>query len=71
MGGSHGGSTTLASMAAPENAWDPLAREKRAGFAAAVALYPGCGTTLGAWRADGTGTYHAAAPAADPDRRER
>ncbi len=52
MGGSHGGSTTLASMAAPE----------RAGFAAAVALYPGCGTTLGAWRADGTGIYRAAAP---------
>ncbi|HMH76514.1 MAG TPA: dienelactone hydrolase family protein, partial [Candidatus Udaeobacter sp.] len=39
MGGSHGGSTTLASMAAPQNTWDLLAREKRAGFAAAVALY--------------------------------
>ena len=52
MGGSHGGSTTLASMAAPEHAWDLLAREKRAGFAAAVALYPGCGT----------GTYRPVAP---------
>ena len=62
MGGSHGGSTTLAAMAAPEHTWDLLAREKRAGFGAAVALYPGCGTTLGAWRADGTGIYRAAAP---------
>ncbi len=62
MGGSHGGSTTLASMAAPQNAWDLLAREKRAGFAAAVALYPGCGVTLGTWRTDTTGTYRSVAP---------
>lgn len=62
MGGSHGGSTTLASMAAPEHAWALLAREKRAGFAGAVALYPGCGTTLGTWRADGSGTYRPVAP---------
>ena len=62
MGGSHGGSTTLASMAAPQNTWDLLAREKQAGFAAAVALYPGCGTSLGTWRADGTGTYRSVAP---------
>jgi dienelactone hydrolase len=62
MGGSHGGSTTLASMAAPEHARDLLAREKPAGFAAAVALYPGCRTTLGTWRADGTGTYRSVAP---------
>jgi dienelactone hydrolase len=62
MGGSHGGSTTLASMAAPQNAWDLLAREKRAGFAAAVALYPSCGVSLGTWRADGTGTYRSVAP---------
>ena len=34
----------------------------RAGFAAAVALYPGCRTTLGAWRADGTGIYRPVAP---------
>lgn len=61
-GCSHGSSTTLASLAAPENTWDPLAREKRAGFAAAVALYPGCRTTLGAGRADGTGTYRSVAP---------
>ena len=50
MGGSHGGSTTLSAMAAPPNTWDPLAREKREGFAAAVALYPGCGGTLGPYR---------------------
>jgi dienelactone hydrolase len=62
MGGSHGGSTTLAAMAAPESAWEPLARDKRAGFAAAVALYPGCRARLGSWRADGTGTYQAVAP---------
>jgi dienelactone hydrolase len=62
MGGSHGGSTTLAAMAAPESGWDRLAREKQVGFAAAVALYPGCAVTLGTWRADGTGTYRAAAP---------
>jgi len=49
-------------MAAPSPAWEPLAREKRAGFAAAVALYPGCGVTLGTWHADATGTYRAVAP---------
>ena len=47
MGGSHGGSTTLFSMLAPGSAAEPLAREKRAGFAAAVALYPGCGARFG------------------------
>ena len=62
MGGSHGGSTTLAVMAAPESLQEPLAAEKRAGFAAAVALYPGCRVTLGSWRPDGTGTYQAVAP---------
>jgi dienelactone hydrolase len=62
MGGSHGGSTTLASMAAPENTWDLLAHEKRTGFAAAVALYPSCRIALGAWRGDGTGTYRSVAP---------
>jgi dienelactone hydrolase len=62
MGGSHGGSTTLAAMSAPESRWDLLAGEKRAGFKAAVALYPGCGTALGSWHADATGTYRAVAP---------
>jgi dienelactone hydrolase len=50
MGGSHGGSTTLASMASAENDKEPLARDKRAGFAGAVALYPNCAIRLGSWR---------------------
>lgn len=62
MGGSHGGTTTLYSMAAPESEREPLAREKREGFAAAVALYPSCRVPLGGWHADGTGTYRAVAP---------
>jgi dienelactone hydrolase len=62
MGGSHGGTTTLHSMAAPESERDPLAREKREGFAAAVALYPSCRVPLGGWRADGTGAYRSVAP---------
>jgi dienelactone hydrolase len=62
MGGSHGGSTTLAVMAAPESGGEPLARDRRGGFAAAVALYPGCRAALGRWRGDGSGTYRAVAP---------
>jgi dienelactone hydrolase len=62
MGGSHGGSTTLAVMAAPESGGEPLARDRRGGFAAAVALYPGCRAALGRWRVDGSGTYRAVAP---------
>lgn len=62
MGGSHGGTTTLASMVAPESAKEPLAREKRAGFAGAVALYPTCATRLGRWRADLSGVYQPTAP---------
>jgi dienelactone hydrolase len=50
MGGSHGGSTTLASMVAPESERDVFARDKAAGFAAAVALYPGCAERFGDWR---------------------
>ena len=61
MGGSHGGSTTLAAMAAPESTGEALARDKRAGFAGAVALYPGCRAALGSWHAD-AGTYRAVAP---------
>jgi dienelactone hydrolase len=49
MGGSHGGSTTLASMVAPEGGRDALAQDKAAGFAAAVALYPGCADRYGDW----------------------
>ena len=50
MGGSHGGSTTLAAIVAAESEREPLAREKRTGFAAAVALYPSCAARLGSWR---------------------
>lgn len=50
MGGSHGGTTTLASMVAPEYDRELPGHEKQAGFTAAVALYPGCATRLGGWR---------------------
>ncbi len=51
MGGSHGGSTTLATVG--KFAFDPrgLAEEKRHGFAAAIALYPGCASTNQRWAA--------------------
>jgi dienelactone hydrolase len=45
MGGSHGGSSTLAAIVdSPENA-----KRTNAGFAAAIALYPACGRSYGAW----------------------
>lgn len=45
MGGSHGGSSTLATIiATPEN----VARAK-IGFAAAIAFYPSCGRDYGEW----------------------
>jgi dienelactone hydrolase len=62
MGGSHGGSTTLATMVAPESEAEPLAREKRAGFAAAVALYPRCGARVGNWRPGSGAPYTPVAP---------
>lgn len=62
IGGSHGGTTTLASMVAPESAKEVLARDKRAGFAGAVALYPDCARQLGRWRADLSGVYQPVAP---------
>src|SRR5436309_891561 len=62
MGGSHGGTTTLASMIAPERDGEPLARDKRAGFAAAVALYPRCTTRQGVLRGDASGVYRPVAP---------
>jgi len=49
MGGSHGGSTTLASMAAPASSTGYLVAEKQRGFAAGIALYPGGGEQYGAW----------------------
>jgi len=50
MGGSHGGSTTLSTMVAPQRPKDPLAQEKRRGFNAAVALYPGCAPYSGVYQ---------------------
>lgn len=48
MGGSHGGTTTLASIvAAPSN----TARGKP-GFAAAIALYPTCNGKIGEWQSE-------------------
>ena len=49
MGGSHGGSSTLASMVTPASDKVPLVEERRHGFAAAIALYPGCGDRYGTW----------------------
>lgn len=59
MGASHGGTTTLVSMDASKNGSDPLAPEKRAGFAAAVALYPAC---EGRWRGSSPGVYKPVTP---------
>jgi dienelactone hydrolase len=42
MGGSHGGSSTLATIAMSARDPERLAQRKRNGFAAAVALYPAC-----------------------------
>jgi dienelactone hydrolase len=45
MGGSHGGSSTLAAIVdVPENA-----KRSNPGFAAAIALYPACGRSYGPW----------------------
>jgi dienelactone hydrolase len=45
MGGSHGGSSTLASIVdTPGNA-----QRGNIGFAAAIALYPRCGRSFGSW----------------------
>jgi dienelactone hydrolase len=61
MGGSHGGTTTLAGMVAADSGREPLAQEKRAGFAAAVALYPACAGSFGKWYF-GSGVYRPVAP---------
>jgi dienelactone hydrolase len=61
MGGSHGGSTTLAAMLAPDGDAEPLARDTRAGFAAAVALYPSCAPGPRVWQ-NGSGVYRPIAP---------
>jgi dienelactone hydrolase len=57
MGGSHGGSTTLAAMLAA----DGDTGEQRAGFAAAVALYPACAPSGRTWH-NASGVYRPAAP---------
>src|SRR5262249_51974708 len=61
MGGSHGGATTLATMLAPDSDADPLASEKRAGFRAAVALYPSCAQGPQVWR-NASGVYRPIGP---------
>ena len=55
MGGSHGGSSTLATMRASGD-------RTGGGFAAAVALYPRCTTRGGALRGDASGVYRPVAP---------
>ena len=73
MGGSHGGSTTLVVDTTPVAATAPLAQDKLHGFAAAIALYPGCGARFGSWTVkreagdhgkvvDYIGTYQPVAP---------
>jgi dienelactone hydrolase len=61
MGGSHGGSTTLASMLAPDDDTSPSAQLKRAGFAAAVALYPSCTPGGRVWH-NASGVYRPIGP---------
>jgi dienelactone hydrolase len=61
MGGSHGGTTTLAAMSAPATDTEAPPREPRAGFAAAVALYPRCS---GPWGARGAGLSRVYRPVA-------
>jgi dienelactone hydrolase len=56
MGGSHGGSTTLATMV------DAEAAPPGHGFSAAIALYPGCNARYGDWRLGGLGVYKPLAP---------
>jgi dienelactone hydrolase len=62
MGGSHGGSTTLLAMSPPGRDTEALARERKDGFAAAVALYPGCATTSGGRRLGAPAAYRPVAP---------
>jgi dienelactone hydrolase len=57
MGGSHGGSSTLETIA-------DVAQNRGEGgaqFAAAIALYPGCGRTVGGWHVTRTPDGHAVA----------
>jgi dienelactone hydrolase len=57
MGGSHGGWTTLAAMFyVPPDPANALAEAKANGFAAAIALYPGCAPRYGTWSTTKDGT---------------
>ena len=49
MGGSHGGATTLAVDSLTVASAAPPGQDKQHGFAAAIALYPGCGARYGNW----------------------
>ncbi len=50
MGGSHGGTSTLATVAdIPEGTGPESAGRAEGRFAAAVALYPSCGLSVGSW----------------------
>jgi dienelactone hydrolase len=55
MGGSHGGSTTLMTILDGGTG----SRHDGPGFAAAVALYPTCGQTMGDWKIERDGTRYA------------
>jgi len=57
MGGSHGGSTTLVAMLPQRGA-----AAGRPGFAAAVALYPGCAAAPGRLIGDASGGHRSLAP---------
>ncbi|MGE0314119.1 MAG: dienelactone hydrolase family protein [Lautropia sp.] len=50
MGGSHGGSSTLATIARPPEASPAHLSAARPAIAAAIALYPGCARSYGAWK---------------------
>ena len=52
MGGSHGGSTTLATMVDAANPLSPAPRAPGSGFTAAIALYPGCGARYPGWNVE-------------------
>lgn len=73
MGGSHGGSTTLATLVDAPNPLLPADVPSGAGFAAGIALYPGCGAAYGGWSVErqwgtrgpvigSTGIYKPSAP---------
>jgi dienelactone hydrolase len=62
MGGSHGGTTTLATMITPDSDTELIMNSNHMGFVAAVALYPGCAAILESWRVGPAGVYRPLAP---------